>query len=43
MTSWLTLDAARFILGFLLGVFSVGAALLVSDVVHAWRSGEDRS
>ena len=39
----LTPDLARFILGFLLGVFSVGGAILVSDVVHAARTGEDRS
>ncbi|WP_431490925.1 hypothetical protein [Paraburkholderia fungorum] len=43
MTAWITPDVARFILGFLAGAASVAGALLAAEIMHAWRTGEDRS
>ncbi len=41
--TWLTPDIARFVLGFLAGFFSLAGAQFIAEVVHAWRTGEDRS
>lgn len=31
------------VVGIMIGVYLTGGALLVAEIVHAWRSGEDRS
>ena len=41
--TWLTPEVARVILAYPAGVYTVAGALFVAEVVHVWRTGEDRS